>query len=105
MRFKFEEFFYKITFVTNAYRSTFKIFFFFLDKSDERGLAVVNSAILFIFENRPQKGFLTNRVTRKFIVNKANNSFLLRESLEKEVTFEFNRETKVFTFSWGLTEG
>jgi len=25
--------------------------------------------------------------------------------LEKEVTFEFNRETKVFTFSWGLTEG
>ena len=78
---------------------------FFLDKSDERGLAVVNSAILFIFENRPQKGFLTNRVTRKFIVNKANNSFLLRESLEKEVTFEFNRETKVFTFSWGLTEG
>ena len=48
-----------------------------VDTFEEKRLAIVNNAILFIFENMPQKGFLTNSVTRKFVSNKRNNGFLL----------------------------
>ena len=48
-----------------------------VDTFEEKRLAIVNNAILFIFENMPQKGFLTNSVTRKFVSNKRNKGFLL----------------------------
>ena len=45
----------------------------FFGKADEKGIAVVNNAILFIFRNRPEKGFLRNRITKKFIVKEQGN--------------------------------
>ena len=74
-----------------------------VDTFEEKRLAIVNNAILFIFENMPQKGFLTNSVTRKFVSNKRNNGFLLSlgnfGEKKGRITFRLNADIKVFTFS------
>ena len=43
----------------------------------------MNNAILLIFEIMPQKGFLTNSVTRNFFGNKRNKGFFLWGSWKK----------------------